>query len=87
MSNPRPHLLRTLAFTLGLGISACSPTETEVALQAESWGAFEHTHADFVSNYRPPHSDKPLSLRTGRDRLEVTDKDKRMIASTEINVP
>ncbi len=49
MSNPRPPLLRTLAFTLGLGTSACSPTETEVTLQAESWGAFEHTHADFVS--------------------------------------
>jgi hypothetical protein len=34
--------------------------------------------------YRPPNSDKPLALRPGRYRLEVTDKDKAVLAQETI---
>ena len=37
--------------------------------------------------YRPPHSDKPMSLRPGTYRLEVTDKTKKVLTETEITVP
>lgn len=37
--------------------------------------------------YRSPHSNKPLSLRPGTYRLEVTDKDKTILTETEIIVP
>jgi protease II len=36
--------------------------------------------------YRPPHSDKPLALRPGIYRLEVTDKDKAVLGVTNITV-
>ena len=37
--------------------------------------------------YRPPHSDKSLSLRPGTYRLEVTDKNKTVLTEAEIKVP
>jgi len=37
--------------------------------------------------YRPPHSDKPLSLRPGTYRLEVTGKNKAVLTEAEIKVP
>lgn len=37
--------------------------------------------------YRPPHSDKPLSLRSGRYRLEVTNKNKVILIQEELTVP
>jgi len=36
--------------------------------------------------YRPPDSDKPLSLRPGTYRLEVTNKDKTILGETNITV-
>jgi len=37
--------------------------------------------------YRPPHADKPLALRPGSYRLEVTNKDKKVLAQENITVP
>ena len=36
--------------------------------------------------YRPPNSDKPMALRPGRYRLEVTDKDKAVLAKEIVRV-
>lgn len=37
--------------------------------------------------YRPPNSDKPLALRSGSYRLEVTNKDKAVLIEEQIIVP
>lgn len=37
--------------------------------------------------YRPPNSDKPLALRPGTYRIEVTGKDKTVVAEAEVTVP
>jgi len=36
--------------------------------------------------YRAPHSDKPLALRPGNYRLEVTDKNKTLLIQGELSV-
>lgn len=36
--------------------------------------------------YRPPNSDKPLALRPGTYRLEVTDKNKNVLVEGEVSV-